>query len=200
MNARVSVLASSLLFLTACGTASLVDVRSLPDGARIYVDGVDTRQETPSRIDLEAYAPDPDEPMRVEVRRDGYLPTVSMHYPKRHECYLIVCEHKRHLYLSCRLAMFESGGGARVEIHYEYAYEVSFDGGPWERIDGPSLWPEDSAGKTFQLASGRHEMRYRTVDEALRRRRPDGMVVVDVPERGYVALSLFWSPSATPRR
>src|SRR5262249_33936461 len=138
----------ALLPLAACGTASWVDVRSIPEGARIYVEGVDTHRVTPANIDLESYAPDPDAPMRVEVRLAGDVPTVSLAYPQRHQCSQLVCEKKQHHYLSCRLPLFESGGGVRVEIHYEYAYEVAFDDGPWTAVDGPSLWPEDSAGRT----------------------------------------------------
>jgi hypothetical protein len=184
----------TLLPLAACATASLVEVRSLPAGARIFVEGVDTNRVTPATIDLEAWAPDPDAPMRVEVRLEGYVPTVSAPYPRRHECGQIVCEHKQKHYLSCRLPLFAKGTGVRVEIHYEYAYQVAFDGGPWTAVDEPSLWPEDSAGKTFELPPGRHVMRYRTTDPKVRISRPDGVKAVDVPERGYVAFSLFWSP------
>ncbi len=189
------LLACIAALLTACGTASYVEVVSVPPGAQIFVEGVDTGERTPAMIDLELHAPDPDRPMRIEVRRDGFLPTVSVPYPERHQCSLLVCEKKRRKYLPCHLAMFASGGGVRVETHYEDAMEVSFDHGPWLPVTGPSLWSEHSAGLTVPLAPGPHTMRYRPLLVEQRRSIGSDTWQITVPEAGYLALVLRWSPS-----
>lgn len=187
-----------LLLFASCGTASYVEVVTEPAGARIYVEGVDTGKSTPATVDLERYAPDPDRPMRIEVRRAGFVPTVSVPYPARHQCWILPCEHKRQHYLPCRLGLFASGGGVRVDTHYEDAFEVSFDGGDWLPVDGPALWSEDSAGRTFRLSPGEHTMDYRPLRPERRRSVGSGTWRVTVPQTGYVAFVLRWSPNQSP--
>ena len=191
--------ACTALLFASCGTASYVEVISKPEGARIYVEGVDTRKVTPARIDLEDYAPDPDRPMSIEVRRAGFEPSVSVPYPARHQCSWLPCEHKRHEYLPCRLALFEAGGGVRIDTHYDDAFEVSFDDGPWLPVTEESLWSEDSAGRTFSLPPGKHTLRYRPLLPERRRSVGSDTWSITVPERGYLAFVLRWSPSQTVR-
>ena len=180
--------------LASCGTASYVEVVSKPPGARIFVEGVDTRRVTPAVIDLEDYAPDPNRPMRIEIRREGFVPTVSVPYPERHQCWILPCEHKRRRHLPCRLALFPFGGGVRIDTHYDDAMEVAFDSGPWLAVTDPSVWSEDSAGRTFQLAPGQHVMKYRPLLPERRRSVGSDTWKITVPEVGYLALVLRWSP------
>jgi hypothetical protein len=181
--------------LAACSTASYVEVISAPPGARIFVEGVDTGEVTPAVIDLESYAPDPDRPMRIMVQRDGFVPTVSVPYPERHQCSQLVCEKKRRKHLPCHLALLPAGGGVRIETHYDDAMEVSLDQGPWLPVTGPSLWSEHSAGLTVPLAPGPHELRYRPLRIEQRRSIGSDTWRITVPEVGYLALVLRWSPS-----
>ena len=183
------------VLLASCGTASYVEVVSIPAGARIFVEGVDTRTVTPALIDLEDYAPDPDRPMKIEVRRDGFVPSASVPYPARHQCSMFPCEHKQRRHLPCRLALFDSGGGVRIDTHYQDAMEVAFDSGPWLPVTDPTLWSEDSAGRTFQLAPGQHVMRYRPLLPEQRRSIGSDTWSITVPEVGFLALVLRWSPS-----
>jgi len=109
-------LLAGLVPLAACGTATYVAIDSQPEGARIYVQGVDTGRTTPATIDLEAYAKDPDEPMPVMIEREGFVPTWMYPYPRRHQCGLPVCEKKVRHCLDQDLPLFRDGHGVRVEV------------------------------------------------------------------------------------
>jgi hypothetical protein len=183
------------LLFASCGTASYVEVISSPAGARIFVEGWDTGHLTPARIDLEDHAPDPDQPMRIEVRRAGFVPSVSVPYPARHRCGPLPCPKKQKTYLPCRLAMFETGGGVRIDTHYDDAFEVSFDDGEWLPVTDRSAWTEDSAGRTFDLPPGPHTLRYRPLLPERRRSVGSDTWTITVPEQGYLAIVLRWSPS-----
>jgi hypothetical protein len=171
----------------ACGTASFVPVHSYPEGARIYVQGVDTGAVTPATIDLEDFARDPDHQMSVEVRMDGFVSTFAPPFPRRHRCDQWICEHKRRQYLPCHLPLFADGTGIRVDTRRE-GYEVSVNGGTWLPVDGPALHPESSFGVTVPTVSGEVTFRWRPRDPSRWRGMPEQTAVLRIPPRSWVAV------------
>ena len=196
MAARVSAL-GLLAALAGCGTATYASIDSTPPGARIYVQGIDTGHVTPARLDLEAYADDPDRPMQVELRMEGYVPTCTMPYPPRHRCQMPVCEHKRRGTSSRTLPLFERGSGLRVDTRTA-SYDIAIDERPWRAVDGAGEAPEAAAGVTVPLSPGQHVLRWRRSDPSERRSKPGHAVSVEIPDRGYVAVFFHRWPWGIP--
>ncbi len=178
---------------TACGTATHVPVVSYPEGARIFVDGVDTGQTTPATIDIERYAPDPDRPMTVEARLPGFVPTMSPPYEARHRCGQWVCPKKQRHQLPCHLPLLRSGSGIRIDTR-RAGYEARIDEGPWQPIDGPAMRPEAAWGVTLPAEPGVRTFGWRPRDPAVRRSFPEQARPLLVPAQGYVAIDFDLSP------
>lgn len=183
--------------LTGCSTATYARLESTPAGASVIVQGRDTGRVTPTKINLEVFAADPDEPMPVELRLDGYVPTHTYPYPRRHECGQFVCEHKRRGTLRRHLPLFKEGGGLRLDARRD-DYEIRIDRGPWIPVDGTPQQPGTVAGITVPLEPGVHELAWRR--PVATGRAPSRTIAITIPEHGYLALDLHRWPWGVPSR
>ncbi|MAG58057.1 MAG: hypothetical protein CMJ83_17360 [Planctomycetes bacterium] len=187
-----ATLAAAVAF-TGCGTGSQISVTSSPPGARIYVQGVDTRKVTPARLDLERYARDADQPMPIMVKLDGHVSTRSWPYSPRHQCANWFCEHKHRHYLPCRLHLQESGTGIRIDI-FQGGWEVRLDDGAWIVPSDPSPFGDAHSSLTLEASPGVHRVRYRKHDLEVRHRYGQSDYEVTVPADGYLQLNLLRHP------